>query len=67
MITSLKYMPILVASVAMTSSFIFKIMLTELKLTSFIRDIIMFFILYYITKMLAHNVARIFKNYWKIL
>ncbi len=68
MISSLKYMPILLASVVTTGSFVFKVLaLEQPKLTYFLRDIIVFFIVYYVTKTLAHNLARIFKNYWKIL
>lgn len=67
MISSLKFMPILIASFAMTSSFLYKIMVTDFVLTGFFRDIIIFFIIYFVTKMLTTNVARVFKNYWKIL
>lgn len=67
MISSLKYMPVLLASIVTTASFIFKILVTEPKLTYYLRDIIIFFIIYYVTKMLSQNLARVFKNYWKIL
>lgn len=68
MISSLKYMPILLASLVTTGSFVFKVLASEQpKLTYFLRDIIIFFIVYYVTKTLTHNLARIFKNYWKIL
>lgn len=67
MISSLKYMPVLLASLVMTGSFIFKVLVTEPKLTYFLRDIIIFFIIYYVTKTLSQNLARVFKNYWKIL
>lgn len=68
MISSLKYMPILFASMVTTGSFVFKVIASEQpKLTYFLRDIIIFFIVYYITKALSNNLARIFKNYWKIL
>lgn len=67
MITSLKYIPMLLASTVMTASFLFKILFVELKLTYFLRDIIVFFIVYFVTKTLVSNIAKIFKNYWKIL
>lgn len=67
MITSLKYIPMLLASTVMTASFLFKILFVELKLTYFLRDIIVFFIVYFVTKTLVGNIAKIFKNYWKIL
>lgn len=67
MISSLKYMPILLASMVTTGSFLFKILVAEPKLTYYFRDIILFFIVYYVTKTLTQNLARIFKNYWKIL
>ncbi len=68
MITSLKYYPILIASVVMMASFLFKVlMVPDLKVTYFARDIILFFIVYYVVKVLTNSLARILKNYWKIL
>lgn len=68
MITSLKYYPILIASIVMMASFLFKVlMVPDLKVTYFARDIILFFIVYYVVKVLTNNLARILKNYWKIL
>lgn len=68
MITSLKYYPILIASLVMMASFLFKILLVpDLKVTYFARDIILFFIVYYVVKVLTNSLARILKNYWKIL
>ena len=68
MITSLKYYPILIASVVMRASFLFKVlMVPDLKVTYFARDIILFFIVYYVVKVLTNSLARILKNYWKIL
>lgn len=68
MITSLKYYPILIASVVMMASFLFKILLVpELKVAYFARDIVLFFIVYYVVKVLTNSLARILKNYWKIL
>lgn len=68
MITSLKYYPILVASIVMMASFLFKILLVpDLKVTYFARDIILFFIVYYVVKVLTNSLARILKNYWKML
>ena len=68
MISSLKYLPILVASVVMTISFLMKILLVpNLKASLFLRDIVIFFIVYFVIKMLTNNLSRIFKNYWKIL
>ena len=61
MITSLKYYPILIASVV-------KILLVpDLKVTYFARDIVLFFIVYYVVKVLTNSLTRILKNYWKIL
>ncbi len=68
MITSLKYYPILIASIVMMVSMLFKVLLVaELKVTYFARDIILFFIVYYVVKVLTNSLARIMKNYWKIL
>ena len=68
MITSLKYYPILIASVVMMASFLFKILLVpDLKVTYFARDIVLFFIVYYVVKVLKNSLTRILKNYWKIL
>ena len=68
MIKSLKYYPILIASVVMMASFLFKVLLVhELKVTYCARDIILFFIVYYVVKVLTNSLARILKNYWKIL
>lgn len=68
MITSLKYYPILVASIVMMASFLFKVLwVSDLKVTYFARDIILFFIVYYVVKVLTNSLARILKNYWKIL
>ena len=67
MITSLKYYPILIASVVMMASFLFKILLVpDLKVTYFARDIVLFFIVYYVVKVLTNSLTRILKNYWKI-
>ena len=68
MITSLKYYHILIASVVMMASFLFKILLVpDLKVTYFARDIVLFFIVYYVVKVLTNSLTRILKNYWKIL
>lgn len=68
MITSLKYYPILIASIVMMASFLFKILLvSDLKVTYFARDVVLFFIVYYVVKVLTNSLARILKNYWKIL
>ena len=68
MITSLKYYPILIASIVMMASFLFKILLVpDLKVTYFASDIVLFFIVYYVVKVLTNSLARILKNYWKIL
>lgn len=68
MITSLKYYPILIASIVMMASFLFKILLVpDLRVTYFARDIVLFFIVYYVVKVLTNSLARILKNYWKIL
>ncbi|MDR2104828.1 MAG: hypothetical protein LBP51_03625 [Deferribacteraceae bacterium] len=67
MITSVKYLPIFIASVIMLGSYLFKVLFADLKLTYLLRDIILFFILYYVVKLLAIGIERILKNYWKIL
>jgi hypothetical protein len=67
MITSVRYLPIFVASVIMLGSYLFKVLFSELKLTYLFRDIILFFILYYVVRLLTIGVERILKNYWKIL
>ncbi len=68
MITSLKYYPMFIASVVMMFSMLFKVLLLkDLKATYFIRDIVLFFIVYYVVKVLTNSLARIMKNYWKIL
>lgn len=68
MITSLKYYPILIASIVMMASFLFKILFVpDLRVTYFARDIVLFFIVYYVVKVLTNSLARILKNYWKIL
>ncbi|MDR2883978.1 MAG: hypothetical protein LBV09_02600 [Deferribacteraceae bacterium] len=67
MITSIKYLPLLIASTVMLASVIFKLLSPELKLTYLFRDIILFFILYYVVKRISSGVEKILKNYWKIL
>lgn len=68
MISSIKYMPILLSTVVFTASVLFKVLLVqELKLTYFWRDIILFFILYYVVGLFTKNIERIMKNYWKML
>ncbi|MDR0454307.1 MAG: hypothetical protein LBH05_05805 [Deferribacteraceae bacterium] len=67
MLTLVRYLPILTASMVMICSFLFKILSDELKLTSLFRDIILFFVLYHAVRMLTINVEKILKNYWKIL
>jgi hypothetical protein len=67
MITSVKYLPILIASTVMLGSYLFKVLFSELKLTYLFRDIILFFIVYYVVKLLTGGVERILRNYWKIL
>ncbi len=68
MITSLKYYPILIASIVMMASFLFKVLLVpDLKVMYFARDIVLFFIVYYVVKVLTNSLVRILKNYWKIL
>ena len=67
MLTSIRYLPMLIASTVMICSFIFKVLSPELKLTYLLRDIILFFILYYVVRALTLYVERILKNYWKIL
>ena len=67
MITSLKYYPILIASIVMMASFLFKVLLVpDLKVTYFARDIVLFFIVYYVVKVITYSLARKLKNYWKI-
>ena len=67
MITSIKYLPLFIASTLTMGSILFKVLFTELKLTYLFRDIILFFILYYVVRAVSVGVERILKNYWKIL
>lgn len=68
MITTMKYVPILVASMVMIASMLYKILLApELHLTYLARDIILFFILYYVVKHVSTGIEKILRNYWKIL
>ncbi len=67
MITSIRYLPLLIASTVMICSFLFKVLSPELKLTYLFRDIILFFILYYVVRAVTVNVEKILRNYWKIL
>lgn len=67
MITSIRYLPLFIASLVMICSFLFKVLSPELKLTYLFRDIIIFFILYYVVRLITINIERILKNYWKIL
>lgn len=68
MITSLKYLPMFVASIVMMASLVFKVLTVEdIHFTLYIRDLIAFFIIYYLIKVLINNIVRMFKNYWKIL
>jgi hypothetical protein len=66
-ITSIKYLPIFIASTVMVASVLFKVLSPELKLTYLFRDIILFFILYYVVKRVSIGVESILKNYWKIM
>lgn len=68
MISSLKYIPLMLATIAFTSSVIFKLLLlNDIRLGLFWRDIVMFFILYFVTNLLIRNIERIMRNYWKML
>ncbi len=67
MITSMKFLPLLFASTVAMSSMLFKVLFTELKLTYLFRDIILFFILYYVVRIITVGIERILRNYWKIL
>ena len=67
MITSMKYLPLLVASTVMMGSVLYKILSPELYLTYLIRDIILFFILYYVVKRISSGIEKILRSYWKIL
>jgi len=67
MITSIKYLPIFIASTVMMASVLFKILAPELKLTYLFRDIILFFILYYVVRKVTFGIEKILKNYWKIM
>jgi hypothetical protein len=67
MITSVKYLPLLLASIVMMGSYLFKVLFSELKLTYLFRDIIIFFIVYYVVKLVTVGIERILRNYWKIL
>ena len=67
MITTVRYLPLFIASVVMICSFLFKVLSPELKLTYLLRDIILFFVLYYVVRAVTVYVEKILKNYWKIL
>jgi hypothetical protein len=67
MITTMKYLPIMIASTVMMCSVLYKILSPELQLTYLPRDIILFFILYYVVKRVCYGIDRILRNYWKIL
>ena len=67
MITSLKYVPLLVSTCVMMGSVLYKILSPQLKLTYFFRDIILFFVLYFVIWILISGIERVLKNYWKIL
>jgi hypothetical protein len=67
MITSVKFLPIFIASTVMLGSYLFKVLFSELKLTYLLRDIILFFVVYYVVRLLTVGIERILKNYWKIL
>jgi hypothetical protein len=67
MITSLRYVPLLISSFVMMGSVLHKVLAPELNLTYFFRDIILFFVLYYVVWTLTSGIERILKNYWKIL
>lgn len=66
-ITSIKYLPLFIASTVMMGSVLYKILSPELKLTYLLRDIILFFILYYVVRLITVGVEKILKNYWKIV
>ncbi|MGE4497393.1 MAG: hypothetical protein AB7E48_05890 [Deferribacterales bacterium] len=58
---------LMLATVAFVSSFVYKFFLLEVKLTYVTRDIIMFFIIYYVTEKLFLYIDKIMINYRKIL
>ena len=62
-----KYIPIFVASLVMMGSFLFKVLFADLKWTYFLRDLIVFMIIYYVVKVLIDKLSKALKNYWKIL
>jgi hypothetical protein len=55
------------ATVAFVVSFVYKFFLLEVKLTYVTRDIIMFFIIYYICEKLFLLIDKIIMSYRKIL
>jgi hypothetical protein len=58
---------LVIATIAFVVSFVYKFFLLEVKLTYVTRDIIMFFIIYYVTEKLFLYIDKIVINYRKIL
>lgn len=58
---------LMIATVAFVMSFVYKFFLHEVKLTYVTRDIIMFFIVYFVTEKLFLYIDKIMMNYRKIL
>ncbi|MDR2869613.1 MAG: hypothetical protein LBV04_04100 [Deferribacteraceae bacterium] len=67
MITTMKYLPLLIASTVMMGSVLYKVLSPELQLTYLARDVILFFILYYVIRRVTFGIEKILRNYWKIL
>lgn len=67
MITSLKYLPLLIASTVMLCSVLYKVLGPELHVLYLTRDVVLFFVLYYVVTKVTEGIRKILKNYWKIL
>lgn len=68
MITALKYLPILFATIMLLISFMIKLLFQEdIRIIYLFRDLVVFLISYYIIRVLVSNITKILRNYWKIL
>ncbi len=67
MISSLKYYPILIASLVYIISFVYKLMNDQFTITSLFRDFVLFIIVLFVARILFGYIEQILKNYWKII
>jgi hypothetical protein len=61
-----KELALMLATVAFVVSFVYKFFLIDVKLSYMLRDVIMFFIIYYICEKLFFYIDRIMLNYRKM-